>query len=163
MKIHKEILFFLVIIFTSCSFFSSRKHQEKLKKEEIVNFTEVDVPPSFPSCKNVIEEDKDKCFREEIHKRIASKLTEKKIETAVSVRETIYVNILIDKEGGVHLQNIRIATSNSKAFSQLDSFLRKTVKELPKLFPAIKRGIPVATQYQLPIHLSTSEKNNKEP
>ena len=36
----------------------------------------------------------------------------------------------------------------------LDSILELCIEKLPKVIPATKRGIPVTTQYQLPIKIS---------
>jgi hypothetical protein len=36
----------------------------------------------------------------------------------------------------------------------LKDILKKSVEELPAIYPAIKRGIPVTTVYKLPIRIA---------
>ena len=39
----------------------------------------------------------------------------------------------------------------------IDSIFKHTVSDLPKLYPAIKRGQPVKTKFILPILISTTD------
>ena len=39
----------------------------------------------------------------------------------------------------------------------LDSILNLSIKNLPKIFPANKRGIPVTTKYRLPIRIQLKD------
>ena len=38
-------------------------------------------------------------------------------------------------------------------FPEIYISIKKMVTDLPKLSPALKRGIPVNTEYKLPIHI----------
>jgi hypothetical protein len=44
-----------------------------------------------------------------------------------------------------------------KQLPTLDSLLAISIQNIPKIYPAIKRGIPVKTKYILPIRIQFKE------
>jgi hypothetical protein len=64
---------------------------------------------------------------------------------------------LIDKDGKFTLKNIESTPELKEVLVHLDSLVRLSLQSLPIVFPAIKRGIPVSTQYQLPIKIRVHE------
>jgi len=74
------------------------------------------------------------------------------------IDETIFVKLMIDHKGKVSLQKVDgMSDILQKEIPALDSLLHKSIQNLPKLQPAIKRGIPVVAQYQLPIKILLEE------
>lgn len=77
-----------------------------------------------------------------------------KLEAKNPINEIIQVEVIIDNKGKVSAHKITISDSLKIAIPKIDSLIKVSLLTMPKLFPAIKRGIPVATQYQIPIHIS---------
>ena len=67
------------------------------------------------------------------------------------LNDTLYLNLKIDSKGEVILTNFKASDYLHKQIPELDSLLQNGVLNLPKLRPAIKRGIPVTTAFILPI------------
>ena len=119
-----------------------------------VDYTSVDVSPSFKVCDSLIDKDeKSSCFRSTIREEIASNLAKQSIQVAQSVDETIEVAITIQSSKEVKLTSIKSSDSLLVILPSLKDILKKSVEELPAIYPAIKRGIPVTTQYKLPIRI----------
>ncbi|KGL58526.1 hypothetical protein PHEL85_2790 [Polaribacter sp. Hel1_85] len=74
-----------------------------------------------------------------------------------SIDEIIYVDLLINSKGIFILDSIQSSNNIKKELPQLDSLLKVSVQNLPQIFPANKRGIPVTTKYQLPIRIQLKE------
>jgi len=150
-------LFFL-IFFSSCQFFTTDITKNTQKLDSIVDFSKVDVSPSFTKCDAFIDkQEKTNCFRVTIHKMVAANLGKHKIEIHHSISETILVNLVIDVQGNIILKSIESSKNIKKEIPILDSILQLSLEKLPKLHPAIKRGIPVTTQYQLPILIQSDK------
>ncbi len=151
----RKILFLIsIVFFTSCQFFSSDKNKNRQEIDTVVNFSKVDISPSFAVCDSLIDKTKkDNCFRTSIHQIIAKKLAKTTFKINQNIDETIVVNLLINSKGKISLKSIESSKIVAKEIPELDSLLALSLQNLPKLHPALKRGIPVATQYQLPIKI----------
>ena len=147
------LLICLLFSFTSCEYFSFEKNKNIEKID--VDFTSVDVSPSFKVCDSLIEkEKKNTCFRTTLRQEISSSLAKQSIQVPQSVDETIEVAITIQSNKEVKLTSIKSSDSLLVILPSLKAILKKSVEELPAVYPAIKRGIPVTTVYKLPIRIA---------
>lgn len=147
--------FLILIVFcTSCDYISSSK-KEKQPLDTIIDFTKVDVSPSFSICNELLDEAKTNCFRENMYKQMTKKMYDFSFATEETIDETITVVLLINNKGTVSLQVIECSDFIKDEIPDLQYYIESSIQNLPKLSPAIKRGIPVATQYKLPIRIQT--------
>lgn len=148
--------FFVAILLLACqsctTFFSSEKQQHQ-NLDSIIDFTKVDVSPSFKVCDSLIDNEKTICFRNTLHEKLTEQLRQHNFKVHEKIDEIINVHVLIDNKGKVQLQDINTSEVVQKQLPKLDSILNISVCQLPKLRPAYKQGIPVTTQYQLPIRI----------
>lgn len=151
--------FLLLILFiASCDKFSLSKKEELQKIDTIVDFTSVDFSPSFKICDSLIDKAKKaNCFRKTLHQKIRVELQNHSFTVKDSINETVLVNVLINTKGKIILEKIKSSQKIKDQLSELDSILKICVNNLPVIYPAIKRGIPVTTKYQLPIKIVLKE------
>lgn len=148
----------LIICITSCDYFSFTKKTKQPVLDTIVDFSSVDIFPSFKVCDSIItKQKKSDCFRETIHKKIGEELQKHQFTIKDSISETVFVTLLINSEGKIVLEEIRSSEKIKEELPKLDSILELSVKKIPTIFPAIKRGIPVTTKYKLPINIQLQE------
>lgn len=157
MRFRVVLLFSFIFIGTSCEFFNLKKKTQFPAIDTIIDFSSVDVFPTFDACKNFIDkEKKTDCFRKTIHQHISKNLSKVKIEVKNPVNETVKVEVLINNKGIVSIQRIITSDVLKKEIPTIDSLITASLQNLPKLFPATKRGIPVTTQYQIPIQIKVN-------
>lgn len=146
------IVFFL---FNSCNYFDGAIPSEKelLKKElESINWKEVDEYPSFEDCKEV--EDKlqqKKCFFEYLSLLIQEKLTVDTLAMMYPELDTIEVKVTVFPDSRLKFEPQHSKDSIVYDTIKIDSILKVRLVNFPLIKPAIKRGIPVKTQFILPI------------
>ena len=144
----------LMIFITSCDKLSFSKNKENQDLDTIVDYTAVDLSPSFPACDSIIDKtEKSNCFRNTIHKKIGEELQKHALTSQDSIDETVYVDLLINTEGIIEFLELTSSENIKKQLPALDSILQLSVDNLPKIFPAIKKRFPVATKYRLPIRI----------
>jgi len=144
----------LMIFITSCDKLSFSKNKENQVLDTIVDYTAVDLSPSFPACDSIINKtEKSNCFRNTIHKKIGEELQKHVLTSQDSIDETVYVDLLINTEGIIEFLELTSSENIKKQLPALDSILQLSVDNLPKIFPAIKKRFPVATRYRLPIRI----------
>lgn len=149
---------FLSLLFSSCYLFNNSK--KKIIEQEIdtINFSEVDVYPSFKICDSIINnEDKKKCFQITIHQYLSQNLKTLMVSSISSkINEKIIIYISIKKNGEITLDEIVCSDYLKKEFPELNQILIHSINQLPRVFPALKRGIPVNSQYQIPIKITVN-------
>ncbi|WP_445747492.1 hypothetical protein [Polaribacter sp.] len=149
---------FILIFCSSCDYFPLSKKQQLPDLDTIINFNEVDFSPSFAICDSLLEKEaKSVCFRTNIHQKIGEELQKQVFTIKDSVDEMVTVHLLIDAKGVVTLEQMEATEIIKEQLPELDSLLTISIQNLPKIYPAIKRGIPVKTKYILPIRIQLKE------
>jgi hypothetical protein len=126
--------------------------------DTLVDFSKVDVSPSFKICDSMINKiKKTDCFRAAIHQKVAAELQQHTFIIKDAISENVLVALLINSKGEIVLEGIQSSENIKNQLPQLDSVLRVSIANLPTIFAAIKRGIPVTTKYSLPIKIELKE------
>jgi hypothetical protein len=152
----KPIALILILLFVaSCSHFEKQKvHSEDLLEEELktFNWNEVDTYPTFSSCDSITKkEDSKLCFQNTLVESVNRFLEGQKLVVVGDVNDTIKLRLIIDNKGLLEINQIDLNPETEYQIPEIDSLLRQSLKEIPKIYPAIKRGQQVTTVFELPV------------
>lgn len=143
----------------SCELFQTKTVSEAAlvdQKMAEINMKEVDVYPMFPDCDEKASKfAQQKCFESQIAAVYAQVLAQQHFVVEDDISDTVYVYLLIDKNGEILFQKTEKSDSIAMMLPQLDSLLQKKTDSLPHIFPAQKQGIKVASKFVLPIVVSS--------
>ena len=154
MNKHFFIIVYCLIFFSSCSFFEKKQLPKDKVIDSIVDFNSVDVFPQFPLCNNLLSEEKQKiCSQIKLSEHIYASLVASNIMVSKKVNDTILVKLKVDNRGKVSLVKLEASDFIQLQIPKIDSLILVGINNLPILKPAIKRGIPVTTEFTLPIIL----------
>ena len=146
------IVLFCGFLLTSCEFFKKKEFTPTIAIDTIVDYNSVDVFPLFPSCDSIPSQEKQKiCSQIKLSEHIYASLSDFKIMTSKKLNDTIYIKLKIDKMGNSTLSNLQSSTFIKEQIPNLRRIISSGVDKIPKLKPAIKRGMPVTTEFTLPI------------
>ena len=153
----KALALFLFSLCISCHYFEKEVPSEKElldKQIKEINWEEVDEYPSVFECEKLTDKpEREQCFFEFLTQTIQQKLS---IDTfsvlypeldTIEVRVTIFPNATLKFEPQFPKDSVAYDTT------KIDSILHARLIDFPKVNPAIKRGIPVKTQFVLPVIL----------
>ncbi len=149
--------FFLCVLFfwsISCEFISKSLKVDSVSHamDTIIDLQHVDVFPSFKACDTVIAiARKNRCFTNKLYIHLTSSLLAHTFTVSESIDEVVQVHLKITKEGRSELIRITSSKTVKEMLPVLDSLIAQSIESLPTVFPALKRGIPVATIYEIPI------------
>lgn len=153
----KQFITFLwiAILISSCSYFDSKSLKDSIQEvDTIVDFNTVDAFPLFPDCKDIPSRDKQQiCFQMEMARHIYASLKEQQFNTVDDIHDTVMVKLKVDTAGKTSLSNIKISPKTRQLIPEFDSILNLSLHNLPDLLPAIKRDMPVTTEFTIPIIL----------
>jgi len=149
------VIFFYLILLVSCSYFNETNKKQPIQKiDTIVNFNLVDAFPLFPSCKDIPSREKQQiCFQLQMSQYIYASLKEYQLNSKETINDTILVKLKINTLGKTSLSSIKISEKTSQLLPKFDSLIKVSLLKLPKLLPAVKRNMPVTTEFTLPIIL----------
>ena len=149
------ILVFFIILLSSCSYFEKKKvYTNDIVEEELqaINWKDVDQYPSFDACENLSNTfNKKQCFEKTLRDCVNTYLSKQNIIVTKDVEDTIKLKININHIGKLSIKMIKINDEVKLQIPKIDSLLRHSFDSLPKIYPAIKRGQQVETEFVLPI------------
>ena len=152
------ISFFLL---NSCHF--DFKIDRKISVDEFINeelksfnWNEVDQYPLFENCLGVNNiSEKNNCFVETITQSFKENLTNNSLVLNRTLVDTVNMILKVDKTAEISIESINISSQNIKYKEVISRSFNKTISNLPKLYPAIKRGQQVDVIFKIPIIIST--------
>lgn len=158
MRYFGVVLFFLMV--TSCSRFNTKKTSFKAILDEELqtfNWKDVDQYPTFLKCQSASNKQESKiCFQKELTQNISSFLEQKNIIVFKDLNDTIFLNLKVSRAGHLKLINVSLDTIITKTIPRMAYFIKSSIDSLPKIYPAIKRGQSVKTEFVLPIIINTN-------
>lgn len=156
---YRLFLVSFLLLATSCQLFETEKvSSEAIFEEEIgtIDWKEVDRYPSFPACESIIEKPEQKdCFINTITSHLYQSVSHKEMIAVREVYDTVKVKFEVGASGRLSILEIEIDSLLQKEFPDLEMMIFKTVDSLQPVAPAYKRGIPVKTQFILPVIVQT--------
>ena len=148
---------FLFLLLASCQYFEKRvpSEEELLQKRlKEINWNEVTVYPSVAECDSILDKElKKECFFRYLTEVIHQKIAPDSLLTNAKVLDTIEVRITVFPDSKITFEPLFPSDSLTYDKQKTDSIIRARLTDFPKIEPAQKEGIPVKTQFILPVIL----------
>ena len=157
----KTSLIFSFFFFLACDL--DFQISKKISVDEFVNdemksfnWSEVDQFPVFENCTQINETSKkNNCFIRTISDSLSLNFIKNDLVLNRTLIDTVFMKFKVDKKGIIEIENIEIGEKILPYKEVINQSFVKTATNLPKLYPAIKRGQEVDVTFDLPILVST--------
>ena len=153
MKQSYLVLLFLVI--TSCDYFGVKKtSSEAILNEELktFNWSEVDEYPTFSICDNESSKaDKKSCFQKTLTQAITENIQTDTIIVTQNLNDTLIIKFQISEKGKLSVLDFKVDSLTVAEIPNIKQLVNNSLDSLPKIYPAIKRGQQVKTEFTLPV------------
>ena len=124
---------------------------------QTIDWNDVDNYPLFESCdESTSKTSQRKCFETELLIHFSATLQEFEFVIVPEVNHTVFVDFLIDQEGKISVIHIEKDKAIEKLMPEFDGVISQSLRNLPSLEPALKRGIPVNAKFRIPIVLNSN-------
>ncbi|GAB5398828.1 MAG: hypothetical protein Aureis2KO_04130 [Aureisphaera sp.] len=158
----RQAFFWMVLLgLSSCQWFETEKISSETFYEEdlkAIDWKDVDEYPAFKACDHLIDKEaQKKCFETALVTPIYKTISSKKLVTHRDLNDTVWVRFSITKDGAFSNVETEIDSALKAQIPLLESWIHQGIDSLPKLEPAIKKGIPVETRFGLPIVIKTEK------
>lgn len=142
-------------LFTSCDWFASKEEKtQELVNEEMrnINFNEVDKYPLFYNCDEMLDKGGQlECFQNTLLSQYTETLEDFEFKFVSDVNTTIYVDFLVDNKGQISVLEVERNEDIENQIPEFRTIIARSLKGLPPLSPALKRGVPVSSKFRIPI------------
>lgn len=157
-RIYLSIL--LLTCLTSCRYFDTEKiSSETFYEEEIktINWDDVDQYPVFKSCQSItVKAEQKNCFQQKIAQAIQLQMETRNFTTLHDIDDLVKIHLRIEKTGEITLKEIAMDSLTEQSLPLLREVFENSIYNLPKTEPAIKRGIPVTTEFIFPVAINSN-------
>lgn len=151
----KIIFGFFILALVSCKNFETKKvSSEDILRQQLqdFNWTEVDVYPTFAACDKFEEKQALKvCFETTITKHLYQALAKHPIASGDTINDTVMLYLTISDQGNPKIDSLAISEKLARQIPDLKKWIASGVDNLPEIYPARTRGMPVTTKFMLPI------------
>ena len=135
----------------SCEYFNVKKtSSEAILNEELqtFNWNDVDEYPSFQACESSISKTERKvCFQYTLTNHIANFLKKEVVVVGQDVQDTVMLQFQVSKRGDLVLIQVEADSITEYEIPEIKTLLEKSLDSLPEIFPALKRGQQVTTEF----------------
>ena len=157
----KTSLIFSFFFFLTCDL--DFQISKKISVDEFVNdemksfnWSEVDQLPVFENCTQINETSKkNNCFIRTISDSLSLNFIKNDLVLNRTLIDTVFMKFKVNKKGIIEIESIEIGEKILPYKEVINQSFIKTAANLPKLYPAIKRGQEVDVTFELPILVST--------
>ncbi|MFS4493248.1 hypothetical protein [Maribacter sp. 2308TA10-17] len=149
----------ILCVFTSCSLFeSTEKKTQKLVEKELlqIDWTDVDDYPLFSDCDETVSKTLQKsCFEQKIILHLSADLQEFRLTSQKEIEDVIFLDFVIENTGDISIVEIENKEIFGSQMADFNARIERSLKSLPRIEPALKRGIPVSAKFRIPIFLNS--------
>ena len=131
---------------------------DRLVQKELgsIDWNDVDQYPLFNTCgESISKEEQRICFETELLDHFSETLREFEFVLSEDVEDTIYVDFLVERNGAITVLDIEDQWEVQKQIPEFNAVITQSLKSLPPVEPALKRGIPVNAKFRIPLELNT--------
>lgn len=154
------LVFLLSFAAVSCQYFDKQvpSKEELLDKElKSINWQEVDEFPSVAACDSVLDKvARRQCFLDFLVRNIQQRLNAEPLKVLYPNLDTIEMKVTIFPDAHVEFEP-KLTDSLVYGKATVDSILKSRLSDFPAMKPALKRDIPVKTQFVLPVVLEVKK------
>lgn len=151
----QSCLFLLFLVTTSCDYFDVKKtSSEAILNEELktFNWSEVDEYPSFSICESEASKAAKKgCFQNTLIQAITENIKTDTIVVSQNLSDTLVIKFQISDKGKLSVLDFKVDSIVLSEIPNIRQLINSGLDSLPRIYPAIKRGQQVKTEFTLPV------------
>jgi len=140
----------LLIVLVLCLFESQDKKTQRLVEKELaqIDWTDVDEYPLFSDCDETVSKMLQKnCFEEKLVFHLSADLQEFQLTSETEIEDVVFLDFRIENEGSITVVKIENKEIFGSQMQKFEDKVAESLKSLPRIEPALKRGIPVVRSF----------------
>ena len=154
----RKLLFLAVILLLSaCTWFTPKevlRDQYVHTELQSIDWQSVDQFPLFNSCdETATKQSQQQCFERVLNEQLSEIISRMSMEEKLEISGSFSLSIQVNDQGDILLLDLINDVFSEEITAYLMTEISKGFSQIKQLRPALKQGMPVATQYQIPIEI----------
>jgi hypothetical protein len=158
----KKLAFLLFpVLMVSCRYFENQVPdedallQQRLKE---IDWKEVSSYPSIAECDSITDKAlKKECFFTTLARLVQQKLGADTLAMLAPQMDTIQLKVTVFPDARITFEPQFVTDSLNENHAKLDSIITARLVDFPKIEPAQKEGVPVTSQFILPVIIEVQQ------
>ncbi|MCW1953973.1 MAG: hypothetical protein KIH80_007365 [Flavobacteriia bacterium] len=154
----RKLLFLAVVLLLSaCTWFTPKevlRDQYVHAELQAIDWQSVDQFPLFNSCdETATKQSQQQCFERVLNEQLREIISRMSMEEKLEISGSFSLSIQVNDQGDILLLDLINGAFSEETTTYLMTEFSKEFSQIKQLSPALKQGMPVATQYQIPIEI----------
>jgi hypothetical protein len=96
------------------------------------------------------------CFQNTLLEQYTETLEDFEFQFVSDINTSIYVDFLVDYKGEISVLEVQRNQDIENQIPEFRTIITQSLKGLPPLSPALKRGVPVSSKFRIPIIVNSN-------
>ncbi len=150
--------FFLLL---SCDWLATPESKtQKLVEDELrgIDWNDVDQYPLFEGCDETASKSEQRsCFESTLMQNLGMSLQEFRFTSKTDLQSTVHIDFLVETTGEIQVVEMQNDSALQDQIPEFREILIRSLRNMPKPEPALKRGMPVRSRFRLPLEITTKQ------
>lgn len=148
--------FFLLL---SCDWLATPESKtRKMVEDELrgIDWNDVDQYPLFDGCDETASKAEQRlCFESTLMQNLGMSLQDFRFTSKTDLQSTIYIDFLVEATGEIQVVEMENDSALHGQIPEFREILIRSLRNMPRPEPALKRGMPVRSRFRLPLEITT--------
>ena len=153
--------FCCLFVLCSCEWLATPESRtQQLVEDELrgIDWNDVDQYPLFEGCdETAAKTDQRLCFESTLMKNLEMRLRDFDFTSETDLHTTILIDLLVEATGEIQVVKMENDSALQGQIPEFREIIIRSLREMPKPAPALKRGIPVRSRLRLPLEITTKQ------
>ncbi len=147
----------VALLIQACNWFTPKevlRDQYVHAELQSIDWQSVDQFPLFNSCdETATKQSQQQCFERVLNEQLSEIISRMSMEEKLEISGSFSLSIQVNDQGDILLLDLINDVFSEEITAYLMTEISKEFSRIKQLRPALKQGMPVATQYQIPIEI----------
>ncbi len=147
----------VALLIQACNWFTPKevlRDQYVHAELQSIDWQSVDQFPLFNSCdETATKQSQQQCFERVLNEQLSEIISRMSMEEKLEISGSFSLSIQVNDQGDILLLDLINDVFSEEITAYLMTEFSKDFSRIKQLRPALKQGMPVATQYQIPIEI----------
>ncbi len=153
--------FCCLLILCSCEWLATPESKtQQLVEDELrgIDWNDVDQYPLFGSCDETASKtDQRQCFESTLMQNLGMRLQDFNFTSETDLQSVVYIDFLVEATGEIQVVEMQNDSALQSQIPEFREIIIRSLRNMPRPAPALKRGIPVRSRFRLPLEITTKK------
>jgi hypothetical protein len=150
-----------LFLLCSCEWLATPESKtQQLVEDELrgIDWNDVDQYPLFEGCDETASKAVQRqCFESTLMQNLGTRLQDFNFTSETDLQSTVQIDFLVEATGEIQVVEMQNDSTLQDQIPEFREIIIRSLRNMPKPAPALKRGMPVRSRFRLPLEITTNQ------